>query len=309
MIKPLRDTLIKNIKESSLFSRKTSTNDLYIKLAFEFIRNNLNIECISVEDNGSTVVINKAISSNNRHYLKEEIRIKSDLLGSGIKKIHFKGFNVTDEIYILPIGEINGIEFLMDDESGTLDSNLHLYVYGNFGSFRNCKFSAYNVHPFVSSLTELPDKYSFDKNLGTMPIYEWIGGKIQKGLIPFKRPDKMGGKDVFEVLYGNGNKFITKNALIVYNFYICLDKNNEQNRKMERLPKSTLNKTYSNYNMEDIWDIGGSYTKSHVNLLSTTYQKKIMEYFSNQMIINYKFHNIQNYNYDMQNNIGVVIEK
>ena len=63
MIKPLRDTLIKNIKESSsLFSRKTSTNDLYIKLAFEFIRNNLNIECISVEDNGSTVVLNKNIN-------------------------------------------------------------------------------------------------------------------------------------------------------------------------------------------------------------------------------------------------------
>lgn len=304
-IKPFKEILLK--ESSSLFSRKTSTNDLYIKLAFEFIRNNLNIECISVEDNGSTVVIDKSISSNNRHYLKEEIRIKNDLLGSGIKKIHFKGFNVTDEIYIIPIGEINGIEFLMDDEKGTLDSNLHLFVYGNFGSFKNCNFSAYKVHPFVSSLTELPDKYSFDKNLGTIPIYEWIGGKIPKGLIPFKRPDKMGGKDAFEVLYGNGNKFITKNALIVYNFYICLDKNNEQNRKMERLPKSALNKTYINYSMEDIWDIGGSYTKSHVNLLSTTYQKKIMEYFSNQ--INNKYRDVRNYNYDLQNNIGVVIEK
>ena len=280
-LNPLRNTLLKNINESSLFSRKTNTNDLYIKSAFEFIRNKLNIGCISVEDGGSTVVIEKPTTpKNNNNYLKEEIRIKNDLLGSGIRKIHFRGFNVTDEIYITPIGEINGIEFVMDDEKGTLDSNLHLFVYGNFGSFKNCNFNAYKVYPFVSSLTESPDRYSLDNKLGTMPIYEWIGGKIPKGLIPFKRPDKMGNKDVFEVLYGNGNKFTTKNALIVHNFYICLDKNNEQNRKMVSLPKSALNKTYSNYDMEDIWNIGGSYTKSHVDLLSTTYQKKIMEYFS-----------------------------
>ena len=303
----LRNILIKSIKESSLFSRKTNTNNLYIKTAFEFIRNKLNIECISVENNGSTVVINKSINSNNNNYLKEEIRIKSDLLGSDIKKINFKGFNVTDEIYITPIGEINDIEFVVDDEKGTLDSNLHLFVYGNFGSFKNCNFNAYKVYPFVSSLTELPDRYSLDNKLGTMPIYEWVGGKIPKGLIPFKRPDKMGGKDVFEVLYGNGNKFTTKNALIVHNFYICLDKNNKQNRKMVGLPKSALNKTYSNYDMEDIWSIGGSYTKNHVDLLSTTYQKKIMEYFSKQ--IHSKYPDIRNYNYDIQNNIGVIIEK
>ena len=309
MIKPLRDTLLKGIEESSLFTRKTSTNDLYIKLAFEFIRNNLNIECISLEDNGSTVVLNKNTNPKNSHYLKEEIRIKSDLLGSGVKKIHFKGFNVTDEIYITPIGEINGIEFLMDDEKGTLESNLHLFVYGNFGSFKNCNFSAYNIYPFVSSLTKLPDKYSFGKKLGTIPIYEWVGGKIPKGLLPYRRPDKMDNKDVFEVLYGNGNKFTTKNALIVHNFCICLDKNNEENRKLERISKSILNKTYSNYNMEDIWEIRDGYTNSYANILSTTYQKKIMEYFSNQMRINYKFHNIQNYNYDLQNNIGVIIEK
>lgn len=305
MLKSFRDTLLKNINESSLFSRKTNTNDLYIKSAFEFRKNRLNIENISVVDGGSTILIEKPYP--NKHYLKEEIRIKSDLLGSGINKINFKGFNVTDEIYVVPIGEIKDIHFLVDDEKGTLDSNLHLFVYGNFGSFKNCTFSAYKVLTFVSFSSELPDDVDKENKFNTMPIYDWVGGKIPKGLTPFKRPNIMGGKDVFEALYGNGNKFITKNKLIIHNFYICLDKKNEENIKMISLPKSLLNKNYSNYDMEDIWSIGRSHMKSHVDILSPTYQKKIMEYFRNQ--INYKYANIENYNYDLQNNIGVVIEK
>ena len=308
MLKSLRNILEKSIKESSLYTRKTSTNDLYIKSAFDFRKNRLNIECISVEDGGSVVIIEKPTTQNsNNNYLKEEIRIKSDLLGSTVKKIHFKGFNITNKIYIVPIGEINGIEFLMDDKNGTLDSNLHLFVYGNFGSFKNCTFSAYNVCPFVSFSSELPDAYTMEKKFNIMPIYEWIGDKIPKGLIPFKRPDKMGNKNVFEVLYGNGSKFITKNKLIVHNFYIGLDKNNEENRKLERLPKTLLNKTYNNYDMEDIWKIGGDYGGIPVDMLSPIYQKKIMEYFSKQ--IHSKYSNIENYNYDLQNNIGVIIEK
>lgn len=305
MLKSLRNILEKGIKESSLYTRKTNTNDLYIKSAFEFRKNRLNVECISVEDGGSVVIIEKPTTSNsNNNYLKEEIRIKSDLLGSSVQKIHFKGFDITNKIYIVPIGEIKNIEFLMDDKNGTLDSNLHLFVYGNFGSFKNCTFSSYNVCPFASFSSKLPDD-DIEKKFNTMPIYEWVGGKIPKGLIPFKRLDKMNNKDVFEVLYGNGNKFITKNKLIIHNFYICLDKNDEENRKLERLPKTLLNKTYNNYDMEDIWKIGDN--KIHTNILSTTYQKKIMDHFRKQ--INYKYYNIENYNYDIQNNIGVIIEK
>jgi hypothetical protein len=102
LIKPLRDILLeKNIKESSsLFGRKMSSDYLYIS-CFQFSNNKLDSSCISLEDNGSKIVIDR-LKSDQSPMIIETIYIDLSILSNTPKIIEFINFKSSDIVYIIP---------------------------------------------------------------------------------------------------------------------------------------------------------------------------------------------------------------
>lgn len=268
LIKPLRYILLeKNIKESSsLFGRKMSSDYLYIS-CFQFSNNKLDSSCISMEDNGSKIVIDR-LKSNQSPMIIETIYIDLSILSNTPKIIEFINFKSSDIVYIIPINEIRGVNFIM----GKIDDT-RIYCEGLKGSFKDCNFYGYNINLGVF------EGEVNNSEIKLVPLFDWNGQTGIKNFKPYKDDKYLNGKTVFDLLYGNGNQFYVRRSLGSVNKTVIfnLTEYQEDKEKADQIITRTI--PDKNYDTMRFSTFINRYSDGDMvyHFLSKPFQKKIIE--------------------------------